>query len=222
MAEALGYRGRKAEVESIVAQGLGTREMFDENYYPIPARPAFVTKDSGSKAEYSDGMRRDTTAGKPKFTLMFPEEVPYEEQLLTRVAALYERGGKKYGDRNWEKSCTEESLAHHEESLMRHVVQFLLGVDDGEDHAAAVVWNVNAVLLTRWNLAREEANPPAKQPPQLECLRCRVKTYTLYYGRCHECDEQESQLKIPVVPQEEGPAFFRYDEEGNFIDDWGL
>jgi hypothetical protein len=132
---------------------------FDENWYPIPARPAFEVKDSGAKAKYEDGMQRDTSAGKPQFPLMFPKGVPYEEQLMTRVAMHYHQGGVKYGARNWEKSSTEDSLAHHEDALMRHVVKFLLGVDDGEDHAAAVVWNVNAVDLTRRNIkAHTEQN----------------------------------------------------------------
>lgn len=121
---------------------------------------AFITRDSGVKAEYADGMRRDSVEGKPTFGLMFPKDVPYEEQLLTRVAMLYMRGGVRYGSRNWEKSSTEESLAHHEEALWRHFVKFVTGVEDGEDHAAAVVWNVNAVLLTRRNikLAAEAVN----------------------------------------------------------------
>lgn len=109
----------------------------------------FSVKDSGEKSKYDDGMQRDTSVGKPQFALLFPKDVPYEDQLMTRVAALYHSGGVKYGPRNWEKSNSEESLAHHEEALMRHVVRFLLGVDDGEDHGAAVVWNVNAVDLTR-------------------------------------------------------------------------
>jgi hypothetical protein len=116
----------------------------------------YVVKDSGKKFESPDGMVRDTSEGKPQFTLMFPKGVPYEEQLMTRVADLYYKGGVKYGPRNWEKSSTEESLAKHEDCLMRHVVKFLLGMED-EDHAAAVVWNVNAVLLTRRNLAKNKA-----------------------------------------------------------------
>jgi hypothetical protein len=109
----------------------------------------YETKDSGKRFEAEDGMVRDTSEGKPQFTLLFPKDVPYEDQLMTRVADLYHRGGVKYGPRNWEKSSTEESLAKHEDCLMRHVIKFLLGVEDGEDHAAAVVWNVNAVDLTR-------------------------------------------------------------------------
>lgn len=114
----------------------------------------YITKDSGKMATYEDGMRRDATEGKPKFGLMFPKGIPYEEQLITRLAALYARGAEKYGDRNYEKSSTEESLAHHEEAFWRHAVKFFLGVDDGEDHAAAVVWNINAVELTRRNIRK--------------------------------------------------------------------
>jgi hypothetical protein len=110
-------------------------------------------------SEHPDGVRRDAVAGKPRFDLMYPESVPYEDQLITRVARLYERGAAKYGDRNWEKSETKDSLAHHVASFWRHATQFILGVDDGEDHAAAVVFNVNAILLTRRNIKRDPVRP---------------------------------------------------------------
>lgn len=116
----------------------------------------YVTRSTGPASEYEDGMRRDATEGKPKFGLMLPEGVPYEEQLLTRVAGLYTRGGKLYGDRNWESSATQESLDHHREAFLRHAMKLFLGVQDGEDHAAAVVWNVNAIELTRRNLRMKQ------------------------------------------------------------------
>src|ERR1700743_2663695 len=46
----------------------------------------FTVKDSGKKARYDDGMQRDDPTGKPKFSLMWPKGVPYEEQLIYRVA----------------------------------------------------------------------------------------------------------------------------------------
>jgi hypothetical protein len=125
------------------------------NYNPSTGK--YETKDSGKRFQSPDGMVRDTSEGKPQFALLFPKGVPYEDQLMTRVADLYHRGGVKYGPRNWEKSSTEEALAKHEDCLMRHVVKFLLGVEDGEDHAAAVIWNVNAVDLTRRKIAMAEA-----------------------------------------------------------------
>jgi len=140
-----------AQMEEDRKAGQALREEADraEKFVATEAGKAYITRKSGEKFESPDGMVRDTSANKPQFTLMFPKDVPYEDQLMTRVADLYHRGGVSYGARNWEKSSTEESLAKHEDCLMRHVIKFLLGVEDGEDHAAAVVWNVNAVDLTR-------------------------------------------------------------------------
>jgi hypothetical protein len=141
-----------AEVGKQVREGKYTDKIPTGKFAHDAAAPdmrGFITKDSGKRFESPDGMVRDTSEGKPQFTLLFPKDVPFEDQLMTRVADLYHRGGVKYGARNWEKSSTEEALAKHEDCLMRHVIKFLLGVEDGEDHAAAVVWNVNAVDLTR-------------------------------------------------------------------------
>lgn len=124
-------------------------EEYDSYYEDVDPDEGYVTKDSGKRARHSDGVVRDKAEDKPRFDLLFPRGVPFEDQLITRVADLYERGAGKYGARNWEKSESEDTLEHHEAALMRHVVRFLCGVEDGEDHAAAVVWNVNAVDLTR-------------------------------------------------------------------------
>lgn len=131
----------------------------------------YEVKDSGKKSEYEDGMRRDSTDGKPQPSLMFPRNVDYKDQLLTRVAMQYYQGGLKYGPRNWEKSCSEESLAHHEDALLRHVFKYICDEQDGEDHAAAIVWNVNAVELTRRNLKardRLEGRETAEHSMQLD------------------------------------------------------
>jgi hypothetical protein len=121
----------------------------------------FEVRDSGKKAVYSDGNQRDDPAGKPRFDLLYPRGMEYEETLLYRVAMHYMRGGQKYGDRNWEKSSTEESLLAHETALHRHFTKFALGIEDGEDHAAAIVWNLQAILYTRWRLKqRIDASVP--------------------------------------------------------------
>src|ERR1700722_655683 len=138
-------------------------EQIDENtsvtvHGQPPGLIKWTTKDSGKRFESPDGMVRDTSEGKPQFALLFPKDVPFEDQLMTRVADLYHRGGVRYGPRNWEKSSTEESLAKHEDCLMRHVIKFLLGVEDGEDHAAAVGWNVNAVDLTRRKIRESQVD----------------------------------------------------------------
>jgi hypothetical protein len=133
--------------------------------------PDYVTHDSGSMSEYEDGMRRDDTTGKPMFSLMFPKGVPYEEQMITRLAALYARGAEKYGARNHEKSSTEESLAHHEDAFLRHVFKFLMVVEDGEDHGAAVMWNAIAIDLTRRNIKAKQKEAPQEFPlPETETV----------------------------------------------------
>ena len=125
--------------------------MYDADYaeFRHEQQNRYSTLDSGSMAQHADGVVRDTQEGKTKFTLMFPKGVAMEDQLIVRVAELYTRGGEKYGDRNWEKSNSEETLEHHLEALWRHFMKFCFGVQDGEDHAAAIVWNVNAIDLTR-------------------------------------------------------------------------
>ena len=102
----------------------------------------FITKDSGQRQEYASGMRRDLQDGKPNFALITPLHVPFNEQMLTRWAALMERGAKKYGNRNWEKAGSVEELERFKASAFRHFMQWLCGANDGEDHAAAVYFNI--------------------------------------------------------------------------------
>lgn len=128
----------------------------------------YVTHQQGEQAVHSDGVRRDTQDNKTLYTLMFPKGVPMSEQLIVRVAELYTRGGAKHGKRNWENSRAEDTLEHHTEALWRHFMKFFFDVQDGEDHAAAIVWNVNAVDLTRRNLAKAAADEHTKLTQEIE------------------------------------------------------
>jgi len=103
----------------------------------------YITKDSGEREEYDSGMKRDTQKGKPLFELMLPKDIPYEDQMLTRVAELLARGKEKYGERNWELARGKEEMDRFKGSAMRHMMQWLCGEQD-EDHAAAVIFNVLA------------------------------------------------------------------------------
>lgn len=113
--------------------------------------PDFTTKDSGVRAAYDSGMVRDTQAGKARFDLLRPKNVPYEDQFLTRVAMLMTRGAEKYGIRNWEVANSVEELERFEGSAERHLQQYLAGEID-EDHAAAVVFNLLAAETTKYRL----------------------------------------------------------------------
>lgn len=95
----------------------------------------YVTKDSGAREDFSSGAKRDTQDGKPRFDLVPP--VP-----MRRVADLYTRGLEKYGENNWTKGmpCTR-----YLSSAMRHLEQARAG-DTEEDHWAAAVWNLFAIM----------------------------------------------------------------------------
>ena len=104
----------------------------------------YTTKDSGKRQQFDSGGQRDTQEGKPRFDLLFPKGVPYEEQLVTRWANLMERGAKKYDERNWELFNSEEELDRAKSSALRHLLQWFHDEDD-EDHAAAVMFNLLVV-----------------------------------------------------------------------------
>jgi hypothetical protein len=111
----------------------------------------FITKDSGQREEFATGMVRDITDGKVRFDLVMVEDLPYEDQLLTRWAELLGRGAVKYGDRNWEKAATGDELARFKGSAFRHLMQWLCG-DADEDHAAAVLFNLAGAELVKHRL----------------------------------------------------------------------
>ena len=123
----------------------------------------FITKDSGERATFDSGMQRDTEAGKPRFDLLLPANVPYAEQFLTRVASLMARGAEKYEDRNWEKADSEAELARMRSSAFRHFMQWITGETD-EDHSAAVVFNLLAHETTAAKIAAGEISVEWRDP----------------------------------------------------------
>lgn len=112
----------------------------------------YVTKDSGQRAEYPSGMVRDTDKGKPRFDLLLPLGIPYEQQMLTRFAALMARGAEKYDERNWEQANSPAEVERMKSSALRHMMQWLAGETD-EDHAAAVFFNIMAAEATAYKMA---------------------------------------------------------------------
>lgn len=124
------------------------------------ARPnpqGFVTKDSGRRQEYASGMRRDLQDGKARFDLIFPEGVPYADQLLTRFAELLMRGAEKYGENNWQLANSAEEMNRFKASGLRHMIQWHCGETD-EDHAAAVIFNLMAYEATKRKLGARDAS----------------------------------------------------------------
>jgi hypothetical protein len=95
----------------------------------------FVTKDSGQRQEFDTGAKRDTQTGKPRYDL-----IPLTG--LKRIAELYTRGAEKYDDNNWKKGIPYSRCYA---SAFRHLIQWAEG-DQSEDHAAAVAWNMLALM----------------------------------------------------------------------------
>lgn len=118
---------------------------------PIETQAHWTTKDSGQRQEYESGMRRDVQDGKPRFDLLLAPGMPYGEQMLTRWAALMERGAEKYGEENWSLANSEEERRRFRASAARHFFQWLAGERD-EDHMAATCFNMMASAYMDWRL----------------------------------------------------------------------
>ena len=78
---------------------------------------------------------REPSTGKGRFDLITPFG-------LDRLAKWYELGSIKYADRNWEKGMP---FSRYIDSAERHINNFKKGLVD-EDHLAAAVWNLLAVI----------------------------------------------------------------------------
>ena len=107
----------------------------------------FITRDSGKREDFDSGMTRDTEDDKIDYSRVF------DGPMLQRWAELLTRGAKKYpntldGKPNWMKANSEAELRRFKRSAFRHFVQLLQG-DETEDHAAAVVFNLNGYLYVQ-------------------------------------------------------------------------
>lgn len=121
------------------------------------------TKDSGERVEFESGMQRDTSAGKPRFDLIMPKLLPYQEQMLYRWAMLMARGAAKYSDRNWEQADSPEERERFYESCDRHYFQWRAGETD-EDHAAAVMYNITGVEYVDYRMDHAEEDADLTRP----------------------------------------------------------
>jgi hypothetical protein len=168
----------------------------------IEEAAGYVTKDSGEKAVHSDGVQRDTNKGKTLFPLMFPKGVPMKDQLIVRLAELYTRGAEKYGGRNWEGSKGDDTLEHHLDALWRHFMSFYFEENAEEDHAAAIIWNINAVELTRRN-QRLEVAAEVRHELTDEQARAVIKAAVAVCSQCHNAwpCKQGCEYAMMVKPQ---------------------
>lgn len=118
----------------------------------------YLIKDSGERHEFDSGMTRDTTEGKANYlSVRFGP-------MLRRWAEHLTKGRAKYPDPspgvpNWTLAEGIEEWVRFRESAARHFESWLEGCRD-EDHAAAVMFNLNGAEHVRDGmLRREEADP---------------------------------------------------------------
>lgn len=120
----------------------------------LEQRDQWKTKDSGERTNFASGMTRDTSTGKINYRRLL------DGPMLERWAGLLARGAEKYPDvkpgvANWTLANSVEELRRFEESAFRHFIQWIRG-DRDEDHAAAVIFNINGAEYVRAKLAAEK------------------------------------------------------------------
>ena len=101
----------------------------------------FITKDSGERVNFANGMVRDVATGKLGWHKIM------DGPMLERWAGLLTRGAIKYPDvapnvPNWTLATGPEEMARFKQSAFRHFIQWYRDEAD-EDHAAAVFFNIN-------------------------------------------------------------------------------
>ena len=128
---------------------------------------AYEILDSGKRQEFETGSVRDTREGKGRFDLL-------PAYAITRLAQHFERGARKYGDRNWQLG---QPLSRYLDSALRHIFKFLGGSRE-EDHIIAAAWNCLAFVETEQRiqegqLPRELDDMP--KPVPNKCDTCGFK-----------------------------------------------
>lgn len=91
----------------------------------------YTIKDSGNHRKFTTGARRDQKENKGRYDLLPPRAVH-------ALAVHYQKGAKKYADRNWELGMP---LSEFMDSGLRHAFEDLMNKQDGENHLIAAIWN---------------------------------------------------------------------------------
>ena len=110
--------------------------------------PQFTIKDSGIRQDFASGMVRDVTDGKIDYTLVL------DGPMFKRWADHLTKGAVKYAARNWMKANGMAEYLRFKASALRHFLQWYWDESD-EDHAAAVMFNINGAEYVKARMADE-------------------------------------------------------------------
>lgn len=106
-------------------------------------------------------MVRDTTSEKTDYSLVL------DGPMFERWAKHLTAGARKYDKRNWMKAQGQEELDRFRESAVRHFIMWYQGLTD-EDHAAAVLFNVNGAEYVRGRSPYEVRSAGLSDMPLLQ------------------------------------------------------
>lgn len=101
----------------------------------------------GPPVERENGYLREDKSGKVDYTLAL------DGPMFKRYAEHLTKGAKRHGKRNWLLSGSQEALDDYRAGALRHLVQWLNGETD-EDHAAAVIFNINGAEYVKERLKK--------------------------------------------------------------------
>jgi hypothetical protein len=107
----------------------------------------YVVKDSGEHQQFDSGMIRDATTDKIDYSLAL------DGPMFKRLAVHMTKGAQKYAARNWMLASGETELERFRTSAVRHFLQWHNNETD-EDHAAAVLFNINGAEYVKELLDR--------------------------------------------------------------------
>ena len=137
---------------------------------------SYKIKDSGKRKLYQTGANRDVNEGKGRFDLLPP-------QAIRALAIHYQKGCQKYGERNWEKGIP---ISRYIDSAIRHLFQFLDGLDD-ENHLISAAWNIISAYETILRIQQ------GRLPEELYDLPRKVKLPEVYPKELIEILKKKSE-----------------------------
>jgi len=124
----------------------------------------------------TSGTCRSSESGKLRFDLCFPPT--RDACMLTRLAKHMTAHVGDRGDANWYNASTDEDLQRFRRSAFRHFMQWWYGEDD-EDHAAALLFNVQGAEYVR----SQTASAATGQADGVKCPQCGAKYLIKDNGR---------------------------------------